>query len=120
MIKIYESNWTTEMAEALFYLFPKCVVWGIGTDLQVDHVLPLVDGYGLAPGNATILCSSCNHQKQDYYPDDLPSSMLINAGELILLTAAEFETYWCSLHPRDPNCRVPSYAKPPFEQLLAC
>lgn len=120
MIKIYDSNWTTEMAEALFYLFPKCVVCGIGTDLQVDHVLPLVDGYGLAPGNATILCSSCNHQKQDYYPDDLPSSMLINAGELILLTAAEFETYWCSLHPRDPNCLVPSSAKPPFEQLLAC
>ncbi len=59
----FDGEWTTKMGNLLFSLQPKCVVCNSEKRLSVDHVLPLIDGNGLRPGNAVVLCTSCNTRK---------------------------------------------------------
>ena len=92
-----DSQWTPEMEVFLRGLFQQCVLCGTlesehqkqyGFSLHVDHVYPLSLGHGLEPGNATVLCISCNSSKQNKHPDDLPEPIrdrLIQSAELFKL-----------------------------------
>jgi len=88
--RIFDSQWTFDMELALKHLFPTCVVCGLSDRLCVDHVKPLIMGYGLCPGNAVILCVSCNSKKRSRLPNELPDDMRIP----ILNAAQQFKDYW--------------------------
>ena len=89
-----DSEWTIEMNDALFRLQPKCVICGSTENLSVDHVRPLSKGYGLEPGNAAILCKSCNSKKHDKDLSELPADW----QRKIKRAAREFVIAWEEQH----------------------
>lgn len=60
-----DRHWTAEMEALLFQLQPRCVVCGSSDKLEIDHVSPNIIGGSLEPGNAVVLCRSCNAIKHD-------------------------------------------------------
>lgn len=87
-----DSEWTPQMSVALLELQPACVVCGDTETLAVDHVLPVSKGHGLRPGNAAVLCRSCNSHKHDKDLQDL------DPAEAARITAAaeQFRQHWQS------------------------
>lgn len=85
-----DSEWTIEMNDALLELQPGCVVCGSVDNLSIDHVLPLSKGYGLKPGNAVILCKSCNSRKRCKDLSKLP----VHWRHRIRHAAREFAIVW--------------------------
>lgn len=61
--------------------------------LHIDHVKPLYEGNGLKPGNAIILCKSCNSSKRAKSLDQLSVEDAIK----IILAAEQFRCYWESI-----------------------
>ena len=96
---LYDSRWTLDMEIELRHVFDKCVVCGSDKVLSTAHVYSLVDGNGLIPGNATVLCRVCNSKQWAHPPESLPKSMPPDAGRKILESAQKFKNYWYSLHP---------------------
>jgi len=88
-----DCEWTIEMAEALTSFFPVCVIDGSSKKLQIDHARPLSGGFGLKPGNAIILCRSCNCRKNDKDLDQLDQ----DTREKVVIAAAKFQEYWESI-----------------------
>lgn len=88
--KIHDSGWTLQMDQALRELQPVCVVCGSAERLEVDHVKPLSQGYGLLPGNAVMLCKSCNSRKWKRSLEELPADMATK----IMNSAQEFKNHW--------------------------
>ncbi len=84
------DDWSPSMQEAIYEQQPECVLCDAAEDLTVDHVRPLSRGHGLYPGNAVVLCRSCNSTKHDKHPDDLPTETRTK----LLKAAKAFETYW--------------------------
>ena len=84
------AKWTLEMELLLHALQPACVVCGRDDRLTVDHVRPLSKGFGLEPGNAVILCKSCNSRKRTRSLEDLPIRMAM----AILAAAGDFKILW--------------------------
>lgn len=85
-----DVEWTVAMDVALRELQTACVICESTDRLSVDHVLPLSKGYGLRPGNAVILCGSCNSSKFNKSLDDIPAAK----SQRILEAAAQFKTAW--------------------------
>lgn len=85
-----DSEWTFDMASALIYFYPKCVVCNGEDKVAIDHVYPLSKGYGLKPGNATRLCVHHNSFKNNKMPEELPEDM----RDIVLSSARDFELYW--------------------------
>jgi len=88
-----DSEWTIDMVDLLFQIQPTCVVRGSTNKLAVDHVLPVSKGHGLKPGNAVVLCVSCNSSKHDRDLCDLP----LEWRDKIERAAAQFLSAWNSL-----------------------
>jgi 5-methylcytosine-specific restriction endonuclease McrA len=82
--------------------YPTCVLCGSADRTAVDHILPLSKGYGLEPGNATILCKSCNSTKHN---KDLER---MDEKDTIVLrhTAEHFRCHW------NLEINVPAYLEP--------
>lgn len=85
-----DVHWTFEMEQALRRLQPCCVVCNAEADLTVDHVLPLSKGHGLYPGNAVVLCGSCNSQKHAKPLNRLGQE----TANKITTAAADFAVAW--------------------------
>ena len=85
-----DSEWTVEMAQFLLELQPACVVCGSTNILSIDHVRPMSKGYGLEPGNAAVLCKSCNSRKHDKDLSQLPWGVT----RRILEAAEDFWLRW--------------------------
>lgn len=100
--KILDVTWTHEMERELKALQNYCAICSItqdehqqvyGESLHVDHVLPLSLGYGLAPGNAILLCQRHNRGKWNRRLDELPE----DHATKILYAANRFKTHWGTL-----------------------
>lgn len=89
-----DYNWSLEMSQELLSLQPKCILCESEQNLQIDHVLPLIRGFGLEPGNAVVLCRSCNSSKKDR----LLSQLKPEIAEKIQDAAKAFEAYWEDLN----------------------
>lgn len=90
-----DVKWTLNMEFLLRKLQPRCVVCDKATDLSIDHVLPLSRGHGLEPGNAVILCKSCNSKKRARLLNKLDP---ITAYK-ITVAANDFKAEWlCQEH----------------------
>ncbi len=94
-----DTLWTTEMEHLLRKVFDRCAVCGKtqqehlytwGTSLHVDHVNPLNLGNTLVPGNATVLCNSCNASKSTKSLDELEPITALK----IRLSSELFEHIW--------------------------
>ncbi len=85
-----DINWTIEMDVALRRLQQGCVLCKTAEDLTVDHLLPLSKGHGLRPGNAVILCGSCNSHKFNKLLEDLPPDV----AEKLVVAAGQFKLAW--------------------------
>jgi hypothetical protein len=94
-----DVGWTPEMEFALREFQKFCSVCGITEEehqikynaaLQTDHVLPAIRGNGLIPGNAVLLCASCNPRKSDKLLKDLP----LDWQASIIWNAIQFKNYW--------------------------
>jgi len=85
-----DRNWTLEMQEFLFKTQTACVVCGSTERLAIDHVFPVSKGYELKPGNAVILCKSCNSAKRDKDLSELPSDWQIKISS----AAQRFKELW--------------------------
>lgn len=99
MSYVLDCNWTLEMDKCIRDVFDCCVVCGISekehqdkykSSLEIDHVYPLSLGYGLEPGNATVLCKRCNVKKFKRTVDNLP----IQVANKIILSAELFKLIW--------------------------
>lgn len=91
--RLLDTVWTFEMEQALRELQTCCVLCFSAEKLSVDHVQPLSLGHGLRPGNAVILCGSCNSKKSDK-----PLSAFSPEVESRLLRAARsFESHWAAI-----------------------
>lgn len=99
--RILDSTWTTEMECALRILFDRCAICSTTDNLSVDHVKPLSKGHGLEPGNAIILCKTCNSAKSAKELDDLPSEW----KDKILEASESFFIYW-KLHVDNKSVSV--------------
>lgn len=88
-----DSGWTIEMDALLFQVQPACVICGSTEKLCVDHVRPFSKGHGLKPGNAVILCGSCNSWKHDKDIDQLPQEW----RDKIECASTQFLSAWNSL-----------------------
>ena len=87
-----DYGWTFEMQMSLLSLQPCCVICGEQDNLTVDHVRPLSKGHGLKPGNAAVLCGSCNSKKHNKSLDELPNKIVAK-----LVKAAEvFKKHWAA------------------------
>lgn len=84
--------WTPEMDAALRFLQPACVLCTSKQRLSVDHVRPLSRGYGLCPGNAVMLCGSCNSAKSNLRLGELPG----DAAARLVTAADDFYIHWNS------------------------
>ena len=62
--------------------------------LTIDHVLPLSKGNGLKPGNAVVMCLSCNANKNNKLLDEIPK----NIKDRLITKAEEFKQYWENNH----------------------
>jgi 5-methylcytosine-specific restriction endonuclease McrA len=85
-----DRTWTIGMEQLLFRLQPVCVICQRNDELEIDHVVPFISGGMLLPGNAVVLCRSCNATKHDRDLDELPHDW----QEKILTAAHEFERQW--------------------------
>lgn len=85
-----DTGWTIEMEDALREMYPECVVCGSCELLATDHVIPFTKGGKLIPGNATILCQSCNSSKTNRDLSDLPQSWAMP----IMRSALQFAVEW--------------------------
>lgn len=85
-----DSEWTLEMTDFIFQVQPRCVACGSDEDLSIDHVYPVSKGGKLIPGNAVVLCRSCNSKKHDKEVWEL------SPGTAYAITrgALEFEHAW--------------------------
>lgn len=70
-----DANWTTEMQDCLMQHQRKCIICGSEYKLQIDHVKPFSKGGALRPGNAVVLCKSCNIKKGNKDLHTLPDNM---------------------------------------------
>ena len=95
LVKLHDSEWTYEMELLIYETFDSCVVCNSNTDLTVDHVKPLSAGFGLKPGNAVILCRSCNSSKSNKDLSSLPQDV----QSKILTAAALFKEVWDNYVP---------------------
>jgi len=89
-----DTGWTPEMEQALYEQQTACVLCRSIHPLSVDHVEPISRGHGLYPGNAVILCKSCNSTKSNKPLEDLPAA---NRRKL-LKAAKSFASYWEKHH----------------------
>lgn len=87
-----DCRWTPEMDRALRLLQPSCVLCQSRKRLSVDHVRPLSHGYGLRPGNAVMLCGSCNSGKCNLRLDQLP----MDVAAKLVTAADDFYIHWNS------------------------
>lgn len=93
--KILNSDWTLEHEHLLFSIFRVCVICG-GTDrLCVDHVIPLSCGGRLEPGNAVVLCRSCNSKKRDRNLSSLSTAWQEKIKESANIFKNEWERQTC-------------------------
>jgi hypothetical protein len=90
----YDSYWTPQMAIMLKESQSSCVVCKSQDRLEIDHVNPLSEGYGLYPGNAIILCRLCNRTKKVSRLDDLPPDW----SDKIIDAMLDFKILWQSRH----------------------
>lgn len=81
-----DSKWTVEMEYLIKEIFPFCILCGSCDKLEIDHLNPLSKGYGLVPGNAVVLCRTCNRRKANKNLEDLPA-LAVNK---LLLAANHF------------------------------
>lgn len=97
--KKFDAGWTELMESSIRAFFNNCVLCGKtdeehmqsqGEHLHIDHVQPLIEGGGLRPGNATILCRSCNSKKGTKPVFDLSVEDRIK----ILQAAESFRIAW--------------------------
>ncbi len=88
--KLHDTEWTLKMELTLKELQTECVICNSKEDLSVDHVLPLSRGFGLKPGNAVILCKSCNSKKIDKNINDLPLEQQV----VLIWNAFKFKDHW--------------------------
>lgn len=82
-----DNDWCAFLDEALRGFQPACVVCGSREQLTVDHVVPVIRGGGLRPGNVVILCKSCNSSKTGKALDELSPEW----KRRILQAAGEFD-----------------------------
>lgn len=87
-----DAFWTVEMEMVLRALQLACVLCGSTDDLSVDHVRALSLGYGLRPGNAVVLCGSCNSSKHNKSLSDLDEAV----RRILIAAADEFYSHWHS------------------------
>lgn len=87
------ESWTAPMTSALLKLQPACIICGSTNYLCIDHVLPISKGCSLTPGNAVVLCRSCNSKKSNRELDNL----LPGWREKIEHAADSFLVYWENL-----------------------
>jgi 5-methylcytosine-specific restriction endonuclease McrA len=94
-----DCEWTSQMDKEIRELQPNCVLCGMteiehkykyGHSLTIDHVLPLSKGNGLKPGNAVVMCLSCNANKNNKLLDEIPK----NIKDRLITKAEEFKQYW--------------------------
>lgn len=90
--RAFDVAWTIEMETRLREEQPTCVVCDASTQLSVDHVRPLSKGFGLQPGNAVILCGSCNSSKHNKDLGELSPGI----ADKIASAAANFAKVWQS------------------------
>ena len=83
--------WTHEMEYALRKMFPVCVICGSDEQLATDHVKPLSKGNGLEPGNAVVLCKSCNSIKHNRDLSDLPTGWQIAIEQAAMMFVTSIE-----------------------------
>lgn len=88
--KNLDVAWFPEMEFAILEMFPECVWCGSSKNLSIDHVYPLSMGYGLRPGNATVLCTKCNNKKNKKDPNSLSEEK----RDILFRTAEEFRAQW--------------------------
>ena len=91
-----DTQWTMEIQALLFQTQPKCVVCSTIDNLSVDHVIPLSKGYGLRPGNAIVLCVSCNSRKHTRNLDNLPDGWKVKIEK----AAYQFLFVWQARHSK--------------------
>lgn len=91
--KLLDFGWTLEMNQLLLSLQTSCAICGASSHLVVDHVKPLSKGNGLYPGNAIVLCHSCNSKKQSRDLTELPREW----QDKIERAASQFLSAWNSL-----------------------
>jgi len=91
--RLLDSEWTLEMHTLLTNLQTSCVICGSTDNLAVDHVKPLSKGNGLCPGNAVVLCHSCNSRKKNRDLSKLPHEW----RDKIERAATQFLSAWDSL-----------------------
>ena len=85
-----DAEWTIEMTNALLEFQDRCVVCSSTENLSIDHVRPFSKGFGLKPGNAVVLCKSCNSTKHDKMLNELPDSWRVPIEK----AAKKFAVYW--------------------------
>lgn len=88
--RILDTAWTIDMEIGLRDFYKKCILCGATENLCIDHVKPLSKGYGLRPGNAVILCNSCNASKNNKDLEELDPK----AANIILEEAMHFNVFW--------------------------
>lgn len=87
------ASWTPEMAAALRAFQKYCTLCLSPSRLEIDHVRPLSRGFALQPGNACILCKSCNTSKSAKDIVELSEQ----EQNLIMQSAVAFKRHWISL-----------------------
>lgn len=85
-----DSGWTAEMEQALRSFQRACVLCNKAERLTTDHVRPLRDGNGLAPGNAARLCIGCNVRKGSARLRALP----VAVRRQLIKAADDFYVHW--------------------------
>lgn len=65
------DSWGIKEETTLRKVFQCCVLCENPNDLEVDHLLPSVLGFGLYSDNVVILCRSCNASKGNKYIADI-------------------------------------------------
>jgi 5-methylcytosine-specific restriction endonuclease McrA len=95
MSKVLDQSWTVDMEIEIRRFFTKCVVCESKDRLAVDHVKPLSKGYSAKPGNAVILCISCNSSKGFRDLSELQDDFRMKIEE----ANHKFEEHWNEIHP---------------------
>ena len=85
-----DSGWTFDMDKALRDLQPTCVICGSDDRLAIDHVVSFIKKGCLNPGNACVLCVSCNSAKGAKTLEELP----LDWQTKIRKAAQEFYDVW--------------------------
>lgn len=88
--KRHLDEWLPEHEILLFSIQKSCTICESVSNLAIDHVFPLSKGFGLKPGNAVVLCKSCNSTKSNRNLESLP----LDWQYKIRKAAKEFEDAW--------------------------